>query len=253
MPEHPEKVYEGDYFSGATQGFGYTDYDADKLPMVPTFKTYLDRIAHYLAPAPGRKILDVGAATGFFLNLAREAGWETAGIEPSESAAQMARDQKKLDVRAGLLEPGVYEPGSFDVITLWDVIEHVPDPLAFSRLVHSLLKPGGIYAINTPDASSWYGRAMGEKWHALCPPEHLALFTNEALDQLLNKSGFQLLERGKIGKSFTVQYILQTLGHWQKSKMLFSLSQGLSKIGVGGISIPLNLRDNVFLLARKAG
>jgi hypothetical protein len=133
------------------------------------------------------------------------------------------------------------------------VIEHVPDPLAFSRLVNDLLKPGGIYAINTPDASSWYGRMMGEKWHALCPPEHLALLTNEALDQLLNKSGFQLLERDKIGKSFTVQYIVQTLGQWQRSKMLSALSQGLNRVGVGGISIPLNLRDNVFLLARKPG
>ena len=252
MPEHPEEVYAGDYFTGASQGFGYTDYDVDKQPMVPTFKTYLERIGRYTAPGEGKKMLDVGAATGFFLNLAREAGWETAGIEPSVSAAQLAREQKKLDVRAGLLEPGVYAPGSFDVITLWDVIEHVPDPVGFSRLVHDLLKPGGVYAINTPDASSLYGRAMGEKWHALCPPEHLTLFTNEALDQLLAASGFQMLERGKIGKSFTVQYIFQTLGHWQKSKILFSLSQGLSKIGVGGISIPLNLRDNVFLLARKA-
>ena len=135
MPDNTLEVYEGDYFTGATQGFGYTDYDADKLPMVPAFKTYLRRIAHYNPPAPGKRMLDVGAATGFFLNLARDAGWTTAvGVEPSASAAETAR-KKQLDVKTGILEPGLYEPASFDVITLWDVIEHVPDPKAMMNLV----------------------------------------------------------------------------------------------------------------------
>lgn len=250
MPANSVAVYEGDYFTGATQGFGYTDYDVDKQPMVPTFQNYLRRIARYVAPATGKRLLDVGAATGFFLNLARAEGWETAGIEPSESAAQMARD-KRLDVKTGLLIPGVFAPASFDVITLWDVIEHLPDPLATMTVVSGLLKPGGLIAVNTPDSSSLWARIMGRQWHLLCPPEHLCLFSNAALDRLLGRIGLTLLERDKIGKSFTLQYVAQTLAHWQKFKLWESVAHALQESKVGGWSVPLNLRDNVFLLARK--
>ncbi len=250
MPENPTAVYEGDYFTGASQGFGYTDYDTDKQPMIPTFKTYLRRIDHYAGSGAGKRILDVGAATGFFLNLAREEGWQTSGIEPSDSAAQIARN-KNLDVKTGILLPETFPSGYFDAITLWDVIEHLPDPKATLGIVHDLLKPGGVLAINTPDASSTWSWLMGKKWHLLCPPEHLSLFTKTAMERLLQASGFELLERDKIGKKFTLQYIAQTLAHWRKSQFWESAARRLHASAVGDWSIPINLRDNVFLVARK--
>src|SRR3989344_2020238 len=73
-------VYGEDYFSGARGGFGYVDYDADKEPMAPVFEKYLRRIARY---GTGRRILDVGAATGFFLDIARRAGFDAYGVELS--------------------------------------------------------------------------------------------------------------------------------------------------------------------------
>lgn len=250
MPGNSLEVYEQDYFTGASKGFGYTDYDRDKQAMAPTFQTYLRRIARYAPPAPGKRLLDVGAATGFFLNLARDAGWDTAGVEPSASAAAMARN-KHLNVKTGILEPGDFAPESFDVITLWDVIEHVPDPHATLQLATGFLKPGGIIAINTPDASSAWARIMGPGWHLLCPPEHLCLFSHAALDSLLGQSGLTLLERDKIGKSFTMQYIAQTLAHWQKWRIWEALAHFLQGRSVGRWGVPLNLYDNFFVLAQK--
>jgi SAM-dependent methyltransferase len=250
MPADSLAVYEGDYFTGASQGFGYKDYDADKQVMVPTFQRYLRRIARYLPPGPGKRVLDVGAATGFFLNLARKEGWEPAGIEPSDTAASLAR-QKNLEVKTGVLVPGMYPSASFDVITLWDVLEHVPDPVATMSLVVDMLKPGGIVAINTPDASSLWAKIMGRSWHLLCPPEHLCLFSHAALDRLLGQTGLTMLERDKIGKSFTLQYVAQTLAHWRKSKMWDAAGRLLQGSSMGRWGVPLNLYDNFFVLARK--
>jgi len=250
MPANPLKIYEGDYFTGGKHGFGYTDYDRDKQAMIPTFETYLRRIARHAAPAPGKRLLDVGAATGFFLDLARQAGWETAGIEPAETAAAVARG-KKLDVKTGILEPDVYTESSFDVITLWDVIEHLPDPVATMRLITALLKPGGVVAINTPDSSSLWSKLMGSRWHMLCPPEHLCLFSTHSFDLMLAQIGLRMLERDKIGKSFTMQYVAQTLANWQGGALWGTVAQRLQKSRIGGWGVPINLRDNVFLLARK--
>ena len=250
MPENSLEIYEGDYFSGSTHGFGYTDYDRDKQAMIPTFNKYLRRIARYTAPAPGKRLLDVGAATGFFLDLARQAGWDTAGIEPAESAAAVARG-KNLDVKTGILESDLYMESSFDVITLWDVLEHLPDPLTTMRLITALLKPNGVVAINTPDSSSLWSKLMGTRWHMLCPPEHLCLFGTRSFDRMLGEIGLKLLERDKIGKSFTMQYVAQTLANWQGGALWGTVAQRLQKSRVGRWGVPINLRDNVFLLARK--
>jgi hypothetical protein len=113
------------------------------------------------------------------------------------------------------------------------------------------LKPGGVVAINTPDASSLCARTLGASWHALCPPEHLALFGATSLEKLLEQSQLRMLESGKIGKSFTLQYIFKTLAYTQKSKLFGSLAGMLHGSAFGEIEIALNLRDNIFVLAQK--
>lgn len=248
MPRNALQVYEGDYFTGASHGFGYVDYDRDKEAMIPTFRTYLKKIARYL-PEKGR-MLDIGAATGFFLDLARAAGWETVGIEPSGSAAEKA-GKKGLDVRTGILEAGRFAPSSFEAITMWDVLEHLPDPAAVLGVATELLKPGGVLCINTPDAGSTWARLMGARWHLLCPPEHLCLFSGRSLAVLLSGCGLKSLERTKIGKRFTLPYIAQTLAHWHKLRLWEFVAAGLQHSPIRSWGVPINLRDNVFVMAQK--
>jgi len=218
--------------------------------MVATFETYLQRIERFLSPAEGKRLLDVGAATGFFLDLARQNGWDTVGIEPAERAAAMARG-KKLKVTTGVLEPGLYAESSFDVVTLWDVLEHLADPMATMRVVSALLKPGGIVAINTPDSSSLWSRLMGSRWHLLCPPEHLCLFGNGLLNHMLTEIGLDIVERDKIGKRFTLQYVAQTLARWQRRALWQRMAKSLQGSRIGHCGVSINLYDNLFLLARK--
>lgn len=241
------EIYREDYFSGAGDGFGYVDYDRDKMPMIPTFEKYLDVIAKY-GPHSGR-MLDIGAATGFFLDLARNRGWTVHGVEPSDYAASLGRS-KGIPVVTGTLDqlpPGLEK---FDVVTMWDVIEHLTEPEEALRSVHGFLKPGGLLVINTPDSGSLMAKVLGTKWHLVVPPEHLNLFHRKSLRFLLEKNGFDLLLDTTVGKQFTPQYIFQTLAHWQKLSIWQKLSDGLKGHAINRLAIPINLRDNMFVLAK---
>lgn len=248
LPESSLEIYSEDYFAGASGGHGYVEYDRDKQAMIPSFERYLELIE--TSYGKKGKMLDVGAATGFFLDIARKRGWETVGVEPSEHAASLGR-AKGIDVRTGTLDSLEAPDHSFDVITLWDVIEHVPEPRDTLRQVRRLLRPGGIIAINTPDADSLWARVMGMQWHLIVPPEHLHLFGTRSLRRLLADTEFECLLVSKIGKIFTVQYVFHTLAHWQKLGIWKTLADHLTGKSLGKIGLPINLRDNVFLLGRS--
>jgi SAM-dependent methyltransferase len=247
MPADNLDIYSDEYFSGAQGGFGYTDYDRDKQAMIPTFGEYLRRI-EAVYPRKG-ELFDVGAATGFFLDIAKRGGWQVSGVEPSDHAASLAR-AKGIDVRTGTLDEND-AARLVDVVTMWDVVEHLPDPAVVIKSVHSILKTGGVLAINTPDSGSLLAKALGTKWHLVVPPEHLNLFTRSSLRILLEGQGFEVLETRTIGKRFTIQYVLQIAGHWLKLKFFDATARWAKERSIGRWGVSINLFDNVFLLARK--
>lgn len=242
-------IYGSEYFSGATEGHGYIDYDSDKAAMKHTFDEYLNIVHKHTDKRDN--FLDVGAATGFFLNMAKDAGWKNfGGVEISDYAATIAR-QKGYNVQTGTLGTVDLDKNSFDAITFWDVIEHVPDPEGEIRLAHQYLNDGGIVALNTPDASSFVAKVFGKRWHAYVPPEHLFYFNPKNLGALLEKSGFEVLGVHKVGKRFTVQYILKTLANWQKKLPWNYIVDLVKDTKLGNVGIPLNIRDNFLIVAKK--
>jgi 2-polyprenyl-3-methyl-5-hydroxy-6-metoxy-1,4-benzoquinol methylase len=216
--------------------------------MADTFRRYLKEIAKN-GQQKGT-MLDVGAATGFFLDIARSEGWETYGIELSRYAAEVARG-KGLRVSAGTTDDCDFPPGFFDVVTAWDVIEHMPKPLAELEKIHNLLKPGGLLVINTPDSGCMLARLLGKRWHLVVPPEHLNLFHRRSLKVALEKVGYSVIQRTTIGKRFTLQYIVMTMAHWQKLGVWDRAASYLQKRRVGSFGLPINLHDNMFVIARK--
>ncbi|MEN9614148.1 MAG: hypothetical protein RLZZ347_455 [Candidatus Parcubacteria bacterium] len=242
-------IYGDDYFSGADKGSGYVDYDQDKEPMRPVFKQYLALISQKLGQSGGA-LLDVGAATGFFVRMAREAGFDARGVEISDYAAGVGRS-RGLDIKTGVLSE--YPLGKiFDVLTLWDVLEHFPEPKKEIARAHALLKTGGILAINTPDSGSLYARVLGRKWHLLVPPEHINYFTRKSARLLLEKQGFEVLMVTTIGKTFTLEYILHILSAWTKWNLFQKMAHYCHTSPLlNRIALPINLFDNMFVLARK--
>jgi len=249
MPTSTKEVYEQGYFAGAREGHGYVDYDSDKEPMRPFFTRALAAVESLLGRAG--EVLDVGAATGFFLQLARERGWQVHGIEISSFAADCAR-KKGIDMFTGTLLEFPVQAESVTLVTLWDVIEHVQDPLEEMRRVHALLRPGGVVVLTTPNLTSAYARLMGTRWHALVPPEHLHYFTPTSMKKLLSDAGFEVVSLKAPVKSFTFAYIFQMLARWQKLRA-WSIAADFFRRhkNLGNASIPLPLRDNLYVIARK--
>lgn len=139
------------------------------------------------------RILDVGCGSGVFLAALRERGWDVAGVEPHLTAARQLRAHHGIEVHVGTLEEASTDWGSFDAASLLDVLEHLPDPVLALQKVWSLLRPGGVLIVTTPNVDSFEHRLFGRHWYALQPPDHLWLFSSGSLEQLVTRSGFDRL------------------------------------------------------------
>ncbi len=180
-------LYAKSYFQdNAKNTLGYRDYIQDK-------KEEKERIAAFeLAAIEKRKpdkgrLLDVGCAAGFFLHVAQERGWHVAGIEPAEYAARYARNRMGLDVKTGTLETVDLPKNYYDVVTAWDVIEHVLDPLQFIEQAHGLLRKEGLLVLGTPNSVSLAAQLKRRAWVHIRPPEHLFYFNPKSLGYLCRK------------------------------------------------------------------
>jgi SAM-dependent methyltransferase len=139
---------------------------------------------------PGR-ILDIGCATGIFLNRMKELGWETKGVEPSAEAAEYAITRFNLDVTHGYLADANLPDDFFDVVTIWDVIEHVPEIKPFIREIYRILKPGGLVIATLPNGKAWERYIFGEYWVGWEIPRHYRTFTPETIKSFLQRYGFK--------------------------------------------------------------
>jgi 2-polyprenyl-3-methyl-5-hydroxy-6-metoxy-1,4-benzoquinol methylase len=141
----------------------------------------------------GRKgrLLDVGTAAGAMLVAARDAGWEAEGCEPNRWLAEWGAREYGVRIRSGTVFEQDYEPASFDVVTLWDVVEHAPSARGLIEHCRTLLKPGGLLIVNYPDIGSWIARVMKRQWLFLTSV-HLHYFDRRTITRLLNDSGFEV-------------------------------------------------------------
>lgn len=155
--------------------------------------TTLRRVRRLRRYARGTRLLEVGSGAGDFLYASRKAGWEVAAVEYSEPVVEVIRTELGLDIRAGELQPGLWTDGSFDLVVLWSVLEHVPDPLETLRTVYSYLKPGGTVFLQIPTVDGVQaGMSFEEYWALLDLPRHLNFFGKASLARLCDKAGLKL-------------------------------------------------------------
>ena len=175
--------YDAAYFRGA----GYRDYEGEEA----VFRAEFRRRLRAIRAAGGRgRILDVGAASGALMLEAMDHGFEVAGIEPAASMAARAAERTGASVFAGPIEAAAFPAGSFDVVTCFDALEHVVDPVAALARMRGWLVPEGLIAVTVPDFGSWWARLSGRWWPFVTPREHLHYFTRAPLAATLRAAGF---------------------------------------------------------------
>lgn len=154
-----------------------------------SFAKSLDEIER---AAGGRgRLLDIGTAAGAFVSAACDRGWDAEGCEPNRWLAAWGARHFGVTIREGSVFDQDYEDHTFDVITLWDVIEHTPDPPAVLQRCRALLKAGGILIVNYPDIGSWIARVLGRRWLFLSSV-HLFYFDRRTIRLMLEKSGYSV-------------------------------------------------------------
>lgn len=183
---------------------GYYDYGNLKQPSQTRseFTKALEALEAAIPAAPTRSIFDIGYGNGFFLAIAKSRGWEVDGIDSSPKNADIAKSKFGLKLRHGSFSDFKPESKRYDAVSIWDVVEHIPDPSPFLKKAEALLKPNGRLLIGVPNDDS----LMAHTAHAmrrlsgglvkfplrkLYFLEHVSYYNLSSLTRLLQRNGFQ--------------------------------------------------------------
>ena len=203
------------------------------------FRKTLENVVKRLAMQPaGTRVLDVGCAGGAFLVAAREMGFTVSGIEPARWMAAYGREHYQLDIRNGILEPGTFAEDSFDVVTLWDVIEHLPQPSETLKIVRSLLKPGGVLLVNYPDIGTLAARTLGPRW-PFWLSVHLIYYTRKTITEQLRLAGFSPTWFEPFWPVLPLGYLAQRAAPYGRPLRLLKRIIGI--LGIGKLWLTYNI------------
>ncbi|HXQ22781.1 MAG TPA: class I SAM-dependent methyltransferase [Candidatus Acidoferrales bacterium] len=204
-PADAQELYGGDYFRGEE----YLDYQADEAFFKKNFRV---RLTEILRRRAGGRLLEIGAAYGFFLDVAKP-HFEVVGFEVNPEAARHARAAFGVDVRTDdfLLSTSASIGGPVDVTVMWDVIEHLSRPDRFVAHVAELSRPGALLYVTTGDIGSPLARWRGRRWRMIHPPTHLHYFSRATLSRLLERYGFRVLDVRSIGVARSFRQVLYSI------------------------------------------
>lgn len=240
--------WQGDDLLDAYQAVEDEAYVRERQGRELTFARHLAALEEVVGPPAGRRLLDVGAYIGVFVEVAHASGWDACGVEPSEWAVCAAR-RRGLPIVQGTQDSPELNGHTFDVITMWDVIEHVNDPAAELARAYELLKPGGWLAVHTMDVDSLFARLMGRRWPWLMDM-HIHYFNRRTLAQMLRKQRFEVVWVGAQGRYLRLEYLAtrveglnRTLGRW--------LTRLVRRLGLSQLVVPVNFGDLFTIYARR--
>lgn len=151
------------------------------------------RLSQITAHKTTGRVLDVGCGNGGFLTFLRQQGWDVHGLDASPSAIHIASQQLGERVSLTTLVDAAYPANHFDVICLFEVLEHLPDPALHLQEIHRILKPGGLVCLSVPNFASWERVLFSRWWSGLDIPRHLNQFTPITLTRFLQAAGFSML------------------------------------------------------------
>ena len=243
-------LYDKNFWGGAD----YTDYAADKEIYKSNFRKRIKELLAFIDNPIEKSVFEIGCAYGFFIEEAIKHFNEVWGIDISEPAIEYAKNSLGKNPKASI-NFGDYLSfeidHKFDLICMWDTIEHLQEPGKFVEKAFRDLNSNGIIAITTGDIGSLNAHLRGKKWRQYKPPVHLQYFTKKSLKRLLVQKGFKVLKVSYIWNEMSLNnalYIILCIRSNHKKLYDFLVKRGIKKI-----KIYINLRDYMFVIARKNG
>lgn len=241
---------EGYWKSDNPKTRGYADYARESALYLKTYGKRMAFVDRWLPPKS--RILDVGCAAGYFLRVAQQRGHDVHGVELSPAIAHEAVKALGAErIHQGTLDEAIaakhHAPHSFDFVTMWDVVEHVPEPQHVLKTIRGLLKPGGRFLLETQNVASRWARLLGRRWHHYKHDEHLYHFSPDTIRRLLSDCGFRVLTIGSgyAGKYVSFGFLAERAGRLGPIAGLLAKPLGLLK----ACNVYVNPHDEILVVA----
>lgn len=234
-------IYDESYFQGG-QSDGYGNYLGTEAVLKREFKKSVDLLRDLTGRQAGLRLLELGSAYGFFLDEAARY-FDCLGVEVSNSAAEYSRQRGHHVINEPLTDATVPAIGTVDVVAMFDVIEHLPDPLATLTVIDRCLRKDGLIVLTTGDIGSISARVFGKRWRLMTPPQHTFFFSQDTLRSIFEKMNYRIEIVKRPWKVVPLSLAFYQLG----SRLGFRL-KALEKLNV---FVPVNLGDTVLMVARK--
>ena len=240
-----QRFADGEYTGGV-----YQEYVRARDLKYATFERRLAAVRRY---APGGRLLDVGCACGYLVDVALAAGYDAHGVEFSPAAIAQASARARPRILEGNVdELDLTTLGAFDVVTAFDIVEHSLEPLKFLARLHDLLRVGGWLALTTPDAGHGLRYVMGKRWPMLQPLQHTFVFSQKSLRTALKRAGLEPHAAEPARKCVTIDYLARQIA--SHNPALHAIYRGMAPL------LPAALRRHAFqvnigemmVLARRA-
>jgi len=239
------KIYSNKYFFGEE----YNNYLADRNTIEKNFKQRLKVLETFLVPDKHKYLLEIGCAYGFFLNMVYNRFEKVLGFDINKEGVLYARKELNVDAINGNFLEYDFGDRTFDIVAMWDTIEHFNNPDLLFNKISNITGVGALITITTGDIDSLNSRVRGNKWRLIHPPTHLHYFSKKTITKLLNKYGFEIIYNRYCGFHRSIDVIAYRLLELQrKQSKLYSI---LRKLGLTNTSLYLNLYDIMYVIARK--
>jgi SAM-dependent methyltransferase len=237
-------LYRKGYFFGEE----YSDYVADRDVLRRNFTLRLRTLDRYADPARHHRLLEIGSAYGFFLELVRDR-FDAVGIDITADGTRYAKEVLGLNAIHGDFLAHDFGSTSFDVVCLWDTIEHLRDPHLYLAKIARHTMPGSLLAITTGDVESLVARTKRERWRLLHPPTHLHYFSKKTLARLLHDGGFDVITTRYCGFYRSLDNIAHNILVLRKKRRgLYDL---LKRSGLTRWHCYMNVYDIMYVIGRK--
>ena len=227
----------------------FIDYPGDEKFFTKNFRARRQVLRRFVKPEQHERLLEIGSAYGFFLDVVRNDFRSVEGIDITDEGVRHARESLKLAVVQGDFLQHDYGDRVFDVVCMWDTIEHLRRPDLYVSKIAAHTEPGALLALTTGDVTSLNARLRGANWRLIIPPAHLHYFSTRTLTSMLDAYGFDVIYHRYCGFHRSVRnmaYIVLASRHNKRA-----LFDKLDRTGFLNWGFSLNLYDIMYVIARK--